>query len=123
METRRSANGTQPTSLVWAQLLLFLGAVYAVGHGMLEGRWPGWEVLIGLFALLAAYGIANEARWGWRMGLVVAVASVLPPLTQVVRVPGLALHPDVLVLLVLPVATLLCLGEASGRDYQRAWFR
>ena len=123
METRRGVNGTQPLSLVWAQLLLFAGTVYSVGHGFVEGRFPSWEVLIGLFALLAAYGIANEARWGWRMGLVVAVAAVLPPLAQVVRVPGSALHPDVLVLLVLPVATLLCLGEASGRDYQRAWFR
>ena len=123
METRRGINGSQPTCLVWAQLLLYLGTVYAVGHGLAQNRFPAWELLIGLWALLAAYGIANEARWGWRMGLVVAVAAVLPPLAQVVRVPELALHPDVLVLLVVPVATLLCLGEASARDYQRAWFR
>jgi hypothetical protein len=112
-----------PTALVWAQLALYLGAAYAVGRGMAQLRFPGWELLIGCWALLGAYGIANERRWGWRLGLAAAVASVLPAVDQFVRSPGVALHPDFLVLVAVPVFAVCCLGEPSARDFQRAWFR
>jgi hypothetical protein len=112
-----------PTALVWGQLLLYLGAAYAVGHGFAQLRFPGWELLFGCWMLLAAYGIANERRWGWRLGLAAAAGSVLPAVDQVVRAPALGLHPDFLVLLVIPVVTVCCLGEPSARDFQRAWFR
>jgi hypothetical protein len=123
MESRRALNPAMPTALVWAQLALYLGAVYASARGLAQLRFPGWELLIGCWQLLAAYGIANERRWGWRMGLVTATASVLPAVDQFVRSPGVGWHPDFLVLVVVPVFTVCCLGEPSARDFQRAWFR
>jgi hypothetical protein len=123
MESRRALNPAMPTALVLAQLGLYLGAVYAVGRGMAALRFPGWELLIGCWQLLAAYGIANERRWGWRLGLAAAAVSVLPAVDQFVRSPGIALHPGFLVLVALPVFTVSCLGEPSARDFQRAWFR
>jgi hypothetical protein len=123
MESRRAVNPAMPTALVWAQLALYVGAAYAVGRGLAQLRFPGWELLIGCWQLLAAYGIANERRWGWRIAWSSAVASVLPSLDQFVRAPALALRPDFLVLIVIPVFTVCCLGEPSARDFQRAWFR
>jgi hypothetical protein len=123
MESRRAVNPAMPSALVWAQLALYLGAVYAVGRGFALLRFPGWELLIGCWQLLGAYGIANERRWGWRIGLAAATASVLPALDQFVRSPALAFHPDFLVLVAIPVFTVGCLGEPSARDFQRAWFR
>jgi hypothetical protein len=123
MESRRALNPAMPTALVWAQLALYLGALYASARGLAQLRFPAWELLIGCWQLLAAYGIANERRWGWRMGLAAATASVLPAVDQFVRSPGVAWHPDFLVLVVVPVFTVCCLGEPSARDFQRAWFR
>jgi hypothetical protein len=116
-------NPAMPNALVWAQLALYLGAVYAVARGLAEGHFPGWELVLGCWMLLGAYGIANEARWGWRLGLVAGAASIVPALDQLVRSPAVALHPDFLVLLAVPVVIVCCLGEPSARDYQRAWFR
>jgi DNA-binding CsgD family transcriptional regulator len=90
MESRRALNPAMPTALVLAQLGLYLGAVYAVGRGMAALRFPGWELLIGCWQLLAAYGIANERRWGWRLGLAAAAVSVLPAVDQFVRSPAIA---------------------------------
>lgn len=123
MESRRALNPAMPATLVWAQLALYLGALYAAGRGFALLRFPAWELLIGCWEALAAYGVANERRWGWRLGLVSAVVSVLPALDELVRSPGVALHPDFLVLAAIPIAAVCCLGEASARDFQRAWFR
>src|SRR4051812_30464408 len=123
MESRRALNPTMPSALVWAQLGLYLSTVYAVAHGLVQVHFPGWEILIGMWALLGAYGIANERRWGWRIAVVAIVVSVLPAVDQFVRSPGIGLHPDFVVLVALPLFTLCCLGEPSARDYQRAWFR
>lgn len=112
-----------PRALVWAQVALYFEALYAVAHGFAQVRFPAWELLLGLWQLLAAYGIASEARWGWRLGVTVAVAGILPPLHELVLDPRLLLHPDFLLLLVLPVVAFLCLVEPGGRDYQRTWFR
>jgi hypothetical protein len=123
METRRALNPAMPTALVVAQLALYLGAFYAVARGLAQLRFPGWELLIGGWMVLAAYGIANEARWGWRMGLVAGAVSIVPALDQLVRAPAIALHPDFLVLLVVPLLIVGCLWEPSARDFRRAWFR
>jgi hypothetical protein len=123
MESRRALNPAMPTALVWGQLALYLSTTYAVGHGLAQLRFPGWEILIGCWALLGAYGVANERRWGWRVAVAAAVVSVLPAVDQFVRSPGIGIHPDFLVLVVLPVFTVCCLAEPSARDFQRAWFR
>jgi hypothetical protein len=123
METRRAVNPAMPASLVWAQVALYVGAAYAVARGLAEPRFPAWEILIGLWQLLAAYGIANERRWGWRLGMAAAVASVLPALGQLARSPVLVLRPDFVVLIAIPFFTVCALGEPSARDFTRAWFR
>ena len=112
-----------PRPLVWAQLALYLSAAYAITHGFLQGRVPAWELLIGAWQLLGAYGVANEGRWGWRMGIAAAGAGLLPPVHQLVLDPSLLLHPDFLVLLALPLAAVWFLLEPEARDHQRAWFR
>jgi hypothetical protein len=123
METRRALNPAMPRALVWAQLALYVEAIYAVGHGFAQLRFPGWEILLGSGQLLAAYGIANEGRWAWRLGIAAGTAGLLPPLHELVLAPSLLAHPDFLVLLIVPVVVFCCLVEPSARDYQRAWFR
>ncbi len=53
-------------------------------------------ILNGIAALLAAFGIWRGARsWGWTLGLVVAVATIIGYIaSRTVGLPGLPAEPD-----------------------------
>ena len=123
METRRLVNAAMPRCLVWAQVGLYLLAALAFVQGVLTGVFPVLAFLAGLVRLLAAYGIANEGKWGWWLGLLVCGIGLVPTLVDLVRDPTLAWHPEVLVLVGIPIAVFFCLLEPSSRDFQRTWFR
>ena len=70
----------------------------------------------------SAYGIANEKRWGYRLGVVVAVLDLAllvwaaGGLTEVLRIANL-------IPLMFAVALVVALLHPMSRDYQRIWFR
>jgi uncharacterized membrane protein (DUF2068 family) len=124
VETRRFVNPTQPQTLYIATFLLYFSAVF----GILGGSWL--FAVIGAPALLvyvgqagAGYGIANEKRWGYWLGVVTAALALLP-FAVIVIAEGLAVLFQFAVLfsLVFPVALFLLLVHPMSREYQRLWF-
>mgnify|MGYP004323115137 FL=1 len=80
----------------------------------------GTELMfIGLAMFPAAYAIANDKRWGWRLGVGAAAVAVLLRLGSIV---SYGFTPIVLLILVFPVALLALLVHPISREYQRVWF-
>lgn len=115
-------NDSQPRSLLWAQIALYVWAVYPFARMIVEGEPSPWPVVFGLAAAFAAYGISNEGKWGYALAMGVAVLSLLPVIDDAVHRPVLLLKPDFLLLLVVPPMIILLLRNASARDYVRVWF-
>jgi len=130
MESRRVMNAAMPRGLYLAQVGLYLWAGYdvvwtaiAVWAGTATGATMMQAVLFALVRSLAGYGISNEGRWGYWLALLACVATVVPALKTLVYQPSLLLHPDFVLLLVLPITIFFWLFEPSSRDYGRTWFR
>ena len=74
--------------------------------------------LIGLVMFPAAWAIANDKRWGWRLGVAAATVAVL------VRVAwyGMASPLSLAFALLFPVVLLALLVHPQSREHQRIWF-
>jgi hypothetical protein len=123
-------NAAMPRGLYWAQVGLYLWAAYdvvwtgiAVWAGDATGATMMESVLFALIRSLAAYGVSNEGKWGYWLGLIVCTITTIPALNTLVHEPSSLLHPDFLLLLVLPISVFFGLLDASSRDYERTWFR
>ena len=130
MESRRVVNAAMPRGLYAGQVGLYLWAAYdlvwtaiSVWSGTATGATLAEAVLFGIVRALAAYGISNEGKWGYWLGLIACGITIIPALNEIVHRPSSLLHPDFLVLLVFPVVIFFSLLEASSRDYERTWFR
>jgi hypothetical protein len=119
IETRRFFNPSQPQTLQISVWLLYFNAFWAL-LSVLSG-FPPALISLGLSAG-AAYGIANEKRWAYFMGVAVAVLDLAllvwsaGGLTNLFRV-------NLLVSLMFAVALVVALLHPMSRDYQRIWFR
>ena len=128
MQTRRWVNQTLPQTLQIAVFLVYINAVFRaldilrVGIGNVLGA--------GLFGFLffaevpagigAGYGIANEKKWGYFVGVAVAF---LPFVTRVYFDGiGNLLSTDAISLL-FQIALVCLLLHPQSRDYQRLWFK
>ena len=65
----------------------------------------------------AGYGIANEQRWGYGLGVGVA------GLALVLALIGSAIFRRNIIGLMFDVALLALLLHPQSRDYQRIWFK
>lgn len=84
---------------VGAVLILATGAIHVVDakDSFEEAAYKGWLFYLnGLGALVAAYGILLKKRlWGWTLGLLVAVGSVVLYIaSRTVGLPGIPAEPD-----------------------------
>lgn len=121
METRRWTNPSQPQTLQIAVILLYINAVLGVVFGSFLNP-IGLVLLIGQVA--AGFGIANEKRWAYWLGVAVAAVGLLPfVLIVVADGVGALLDLRVLISLVFPAALFGLLVHPMSRDYQRIWFR
>jgi hypothetical protein len=120
METRRWTNPSQPQTLQIAVYLLYFDAVLGVLFGRLLNP-------LGLLLIAGAagggFGIANEKRWGYALGVAVSALGLLPFVVLVFD-GGLGdlLNVGVLLSLVFPVAQFALLLHPLSREYQRIWF-
>ena len=80
-------------------------------------------LLLAVGSLLAGLGIANEQKWGYVLGVVVASLGLLPFVWLVVD-RGLShlFDPLVILNLIFPVALFLLVIHPESRSYQKIWF-
>jgi hypothetical protein len=116
MPVNRWIDTTQPQTLLIAVILLYVNAAFAV----LAGGFLN-PILLALIVgqVGAGFGIANEKKWGYGLGIAMAV------LPFVIRL--LFLHNPfggvTLVQLMFEVALVALLLHPQSREYQRIWFK
>jgi hypothetical protein len=115
MESRRWLNPTQPQTLQIAVFLLYLNGVFTLLFG---GIFYAFGLLVGVGSIAAGYGIANERKWGYGLG----VAMSLLPFALILATGGSILSGGILNLL-FEVALVALLLHPMSRDYQRIWFK
>ena len=113
----RWLNPTQPQTLQGAVLLLYLNSALSLLFSL--GYLGPYGLLIVAGGVGGGWGIANERKWGYGLGLVVALAPFLISLAFFHTIlPGgnilAAAFPIVLVVLLL---------HPQSREYQRIWFK
>lgn len=127
-------NNRQPQTLYIAQILMYFrggmailfGGLIGIGRVSLFG-----STLIGTLYLLlltvglvaGAYGIANEKKWGYQLGVASAAAPFLVRL-QILFADGLfdAIFVDSIGL-VFDIALVALLLHPMSANYQKVWFR
>ena len=114
-------NRHQPQTLYIAQLLMYFQGGLGVLFMVIGARGlTVYSLVIAAGKLTAAFGIANEMRWAYKLGVVVAA---LPILVLVL----LAVTDDVSWLWVEPlgllfdIALISLLLHSQSRSYQRYW--
>jgi len=115
-EPRRFLNPAQPQTLQIAVFLLYFKAFF----GLLDGLALGNGLLLGaaVAAGVGAYGIANELKWGYGLGLLAAFSPFL--IRWYYDAPLLGVGSLNLLFEIALVALLL---HPMSRDYQRIWFK
>ena len=114
-EDRHWFDSSQPQTLQGAVMLCYVLAAFGL-LWILLGAYPLAEI-VPLALGAAGYGVANEKRWGYRLGVVVASLNVLIYLYLLV----LGFFAIVLNLLFAGVLLALFLHPQS-REYERIWF-
>lgn len=111
METRRWINHSLPQTLGNAVLLLYISAAFDALGGYI-GSVLGIAIIAAKVA--AGFGIANEQKWGYNLGVGVAAVMILGALAGVLPAGILSLLFDGILL-----ALLL---HTQSREHQRIWF-
>jgi phage shock protein PspC (stress-responsive transcriptional regulator) len=113
MPSNRWVDRTQPQTLMMATVLMYINAALGVLFGVAFVS-PLLAILV-LGPVAAGWGIANEKKWGYWLGLSLTLVEVL----------YLLLHfwyGSVITLLFYIALTALLLHPES-RSYRRTWFR
>ena len=117
MESRRWLNQTQPQTLQIAVFLLYLNAFFGIISLLRFGFWPPFGLVVA-GGIAAGYGIANERKWGYGLGVAMAFA----PCALRLWYGGTILGVDTLTL-IFEIALIALLLHPQSRDYQRIWFK
>ena len=118
MQTRRWLNPTQPQTMQIAVFLLYINAFFIVLTFLRTGWFP--FLLIAGGGVAAGYGIANERKWGYGLGLVMAFLPFI--LRAYYGGLGNVLTTDAISLM-FEIALVALLLHPQSRDYQRIWFK
>lgn len=121
MQPRVWVNRHQPQTLYIAQLLMYfqggLGLLFAVIG--IRGLTV-YSLVVAAGKLAAAFGIANEMRWAYRLGVFVAALPILVLLLLAFTDDLGWLWVDPLGLL-FDITLLALLLHSHSRSYQRYW--
>ena len=121
METRRWTNPHQPQTLQIAVFLLYANAFFLLLSLLRAGGGAGvlfLAVVVGSVA--AGYGIANEQKWGYGLGIVMAF---VPFLLRLWFFGASGVFSTSIISLMFEIALVALLLHAQSRDYQRIWFK
>lgn len=119
MQGRRFLNPAQPQTLVIAVYLLYFHAGFLLFSLLVNGAFPLVYLALVAGGFLAGWGISNEFKWAYILGIVMAVLPfVLRFLDQ-----GNPLASGDLIGLMFEIALVALLLHPQSRDYQRLWFK
>ncbi len=119
MERRRFLNPAQPQTLVIAVYLLYLGAGFLLFALLVNGQFPLLYLALVAGGFAAGYGISNEFKWAYALGILVAVL----PFAVRFYYSGNPLSTGSLLNLMFEIALVALLLHPQSRDYQRIWFK
>jgi hypothetical protein len=111
MATNRWLDRTQPQTLFMAVVLLYITGVFT----LIFGGFGVWGLPIAIGSVAGGFGIANEKKWGYAVGIVMAVV----PIFLLLRYP----LANVFISLMFQIALLALLLHRQSREYQRIWFK
>ena len=117
MQFSRWTNPSLPQTLQIGMFLLYLDAVF----GVLGLRGPIGPIGLVLAAAsaFAGLGIANEYKWGWRLGVLVSALALIPFLLALADGSNIVL---LALAALFPVAQFALLVHPMSRNYQKVWF-
>jgi hypothetical protein len=115
MAERKWIDQTQPQTLQAAVMLSYLNAALGVLFFLIYGAGVSLALLVLAFA---AYWVANERRWGYRLAVVAAIGYVVLQLVSFFLIAGVS---GLLNLVVAGILLALLLHPQS-REYERIWF-
>ena len=118
METRRWLNPSQPQTLQIAVFLLYINAFFSVLGGYLG--WIPWGIALIVCMVGGGFGIANEQKWGYGLGLAAAFSPFA--LRWLFLGPSHVLGAN-FINLMFEVALVALLLHPMSRDYERIWFK
>ena len=71
---------------------------------------------------LAGLGIANEYKWGWKLGVAVSTFALIPLVIILADDPSEIFDISLLIYAIFPVAQFALLVHPQSRQYQKVWF-
>ena len=120
MQPRRWTNAGQPQTLQIAVFLLYINAGFSVLAMLRAGVFPLFFLAAAAGSVAAGTGIANEKKWGYVLGVAMAL---LPFILRVIYFGlGAVLSADIITLM-FEIALVALLLHPQSRDYQRIWFK
>jgi hypothetical protein len=118
MQRRRFMNPAQPQTLVIAVYLLYFHAAFLLFDLLRLGIFPLLYVIAVGGGIAAGYAIANEFKWGYWLGIAMAIYPFFLNWYYV----GNPLSENVITLM-FEIALVALLLHPQSRDYQRLWFK
>ncbi len=117
MQTRRWLDPSQPQTLQIAVFLLYAQAVLLLLFGAFISL-GGLAIIAG--GIAAGYGIANERKWGYGLGLVIAF---LPFVLRIIFLGINGVFSTDVIDLMFEIALVVLLLHPQSREYERIWFK
>jgi hypothetical protein len=114
MEQRKWLNPMQPQTLQSATILLYLNAAFGVIYLLQTGSILE---IISILGGVAGYGIANERKWGWLLGVGTSSLAVI-----LVLLPAQFTF-SIFIYLMFRVLLVILLLHPASRGYQKTWFK
>jgi hypothetical protein len=119
MQRRRFMNPAQPQTLVIAVYLLYFNAAFLLFAMLVEGTFPPILLAFVVGGIAAGWGIANEFKWAYILGIVMAIAPFVFRFLN----SGNPLDTPSLLSLMFEIALVALLLHPQSRDYQKLWFK
>lgn len=130
MNQRVWVNPRQPQTLYLAQILMYFRGGMSLLFFMLLGGstellgssavYTGYLLLQTVGLIAAAYGVANEKKWGYVLGVIAAFAPVIV-ITLIVLADGIGQVN--IIGLMFDIALVALLLHPMSVEYRRTWFR
>ena len=119
MQQRRWLNPSQPQTLQIAVFLLYINSALLLLYVFLGYALTLLTMGIILGQITAGYGIANERKWGYYLGIAMSLVPFVVPLLYG-RNPFTGVD---IIGLMFDIALVALLVHPQSRDYQRIWFK